>query len=213
VALPDSMLAVFAYDIDSLKDHYIPGDRTNNAVVQGGCYKFDCVTQVDMAGNLNEFARSQPIMSAGSCYILWGLEFGLLQLQMLLFHDQQTTSDTMVNWVVSPDLRQRWYATQHGKSDYRHVTDQLTERSQAHFFHMGAKIGLTPRQARRMFAFTLGHFFDDRKGSCKILSEGDGVNKGKYESRASAKEVEKAVEAIVQRYLNQDRPMLNIGFS
>eukprot|EP00662_Eupelagonemidae_sp_cell21_P024394 gene24394-22517_t len=168
-ALPNSFLATLTYDIESSKEHYTPGDRTNAPVQNGGCYQFDCVTQLDHNGNITAYARNQPVMSAGACYLLWGVEFSLLAFQLLMFGDNSATLDTLWNWMFSPDIQSRQWGVQQGKSNYRHLCDEIVQRGLTYHLWMGVKTGISPDEAQRLYAFLLSHMFDDR---AKPLKDG-----------------------------------------
>eukprot|EP01059_Diplonema_ambulator_P034189 TRINITY_DN753_c2_g1_i1.p1 TRINITY_DN753_c2_g1~~TRINITY_DN753_c2_g1_i1.p1 ORF type:complete len:5769 (+),score=1470.87 TRINITY_DN753_c2_g1_i1:1766-17308(+) len=181
-AKPDSLFGSLFLDIDAQKSCYIPGDRTEHPLTEGGCYKIDCVTQLDESGKIAEYGKNQPVLSKGACYLLWGIEFGALALQLAFFPD---TYSTMARWVVSPALHLRRYQYQQGGSDYKHLVGQLTERSTAYHLHMGINSGLSVDEAQRMYAFFMYH----------------GVMNGvasrqQCRSRSEALDVEKEVEGF-----------------
>eukprot|EP01064_Diplonema_japonicum_P014691 TRINITY_DN2237_c1_g1_i1.p1 TRINITY_DN2237_c1_g1~~TRINITY_DN2237_c1_g1_i1.p1 ORF type:complete len:5789 (+),score=898.80 TRINITY_DN2237_c1_g1_i1:2607-17369(+) len=197
-AKPDSLLGSLFLDIDLQKSCYMPGDRTSLPITEGGCYKFDCVTQLDEHGKIAEYGKSQPVMSKGACYLLWGLEFGAMAMQLTCFPE---TFNTMSQWIVSPALHMRRFAYQRGLTDYRHLVGQLTERSVAYHLHMGSNTGMSTDEAQRMYAF----FVYELMGN-------NVMGKQQHRSRDEALSTEREVERFWKRYSATGRGVvLNAG--
>eukprot|EP00755_Sulcionema_specki_P004509 Sspe_Gene.4523::Locus_1489_Transcript_1_1_Confidence_1.000_Length_17782::g.4523::m.4523 len=195
-AYKDSWLGTFLFDINALKGCYIPGDKTHNQVAEGGCYKLDCVTQLDENGNIDSYARGQEIMSTGSCYLLWGLIFSLYALQLTFFPE---TLNIFWGWMFSPTMHQRLYASQKALSNYRHMVGQLTERSVAYHLHMGSHTGLTVDEAQRMFAFYIYNFANEDIACHRMKA---------HQALSDAKDVERATERLWKKFNITDRQTL-----
>eukprot|EP01061_Rhynchopus_euleeides_P028688 TRINITY_DN467_c2_g3_i3.p1 TRINITY_DN467_c2_g3~~TRINITY_DN467_c2_g3_i3.p1 ORF type:complete len:4705 (+),score=2421.88 TRINITY_DN467_c2_g3_i3:268-14115(+) len=155
---PETLLGSYFYNITAQRKHYIPGDKTGGEVTHGGGYKIDCVTQLDLNGDLTAYARGQQVLSAGACYLLWCITFGAWAVQLALFKD--SAYDTCNNWLVSSTIKQRTHAYQRRHSDYQHLTNQFTERSIAYHLHMGSHTGITIDEAQATYALLLSRFAD-----------------------------------------------------
>eukprot|EP01064_Diplonema_japonicum_P018019 TRINITY_DN2660_c2_g1_i5.p1 TRINITY_DN2660_c2_g1~~TRINITY_DN2660_c2_g1_i5.p1 ORF type:complete len:6207 (+),score=1618.57 TRINITY_DN2660_c2_g1_i5:144-18764(+) len=191
---PTSLLYSLYIDIDEQKNLFLPGDKTGSAITHGGGYKLDCVTQLDENGNIHSYARGQPVMSTGSCYLLWGILFGGLALQLLWFPGCHST---IWNWVVSSSIHSRTFSYQHGTSNYRHLAQQLTERSVAYHLHMGAHTGLSVDESQRMYAFLTYEFT-----KCSTLQ------RKRNNTREAAIQVESKVEDVWKLYTGKKRSLL-----
>ena len=186
-SLPDTFFGSLLLSVEDQKDYFIPGDRTGGSMTAGGNYKFDCVTQLDESGNLDSYANKQPVLSTGACYLLWGLEFGLLALQLAIFPE---ALDTLWHYMFSNTLHSRTYGYQQNLSNYVHMLNQVTERSMAYHLHMGTHTGLTVDEAQRMFAFF-----------CYHLVVGDPVEiAASKRMNSQTRDDALAVEKIVERF-------------
>eukprot|EP01059_Diplonema_ambulator_P032207 TRINITY_DN620_c0_g2_i1.p1 TRINITY_DN620_c0_g2~~TRINITY_DN620_c0_g2_i1.p1 ORF type:complete len:1760 (+),score=275.49 TRINITY_DN620_c0_g2_i1:300-5579(+) len=194
-AVPGSFLGTMLLDADGLCEKFIPGDKTGSSVAHGGCFKFDCVTQLDESGNIDSCAKGQPVLSTGACYLLWGLEFGLLALQLVLFPE---THPVMWEWLFSATLHTRMYEYQQGLSDFAHMVNQLTERSIAYHLHMGAHTGLTIDEAQRVYAFFLSHLLE-------VDDVSSPLRQAFCSTRDEALSVEKCVENFWKSCVTSDR--------
>ena len=200
-AEPDTLLGSLYLDVDRQKGHFLPGDKTGAALVRGGAYKIDCVTQLDESGNITSYARGQPVMSTGSCYLLWGVEFGALAMQLLLFPD---SFETMWEWVLSPTLHERRFGYHAGLSDTHFCTQQLTERSVAYHYHMGSHTGLNVDEAQRMYALLLEHISQGHRED--VLGD---LLRPVSTSREQAILVEMEVEKVWRRHTVDERNTLS----
>eukprot|EP01063_Lacrimia_lanifica_P033484 TRINITY_DN5961_c1_g1_i1.p1 TRINITY_DN5961_c1_g1~~TRINITY_DN5961_c1_g1_i1.p1 ORF type:complete len:5354 (+),score=1646.49 TRINITY_DN5961_c1_g1_i1:1689-16064(+) len=150
-ALPNSLLGTLLLNLKPMHHCHMPGDRSGRSVVYGGSYKFDCVSQVGAGGSFESCTRGQPVLSKNACFVLWGVEFTALLLQMLFFPQQL---DDVMQWLFSPVIMARVFEYQRGISDHHHLLNQLTERSRAYIFHLGAGEGMTTARAQLlMFDF------------------------------------------------------------
>ena len=155
---PDTLIGSYFYNINAQRKNFIPGDKTGGDVSHGGGYKIDCVTQLDLNGDLTAYARGQQVLSAGACYLLWCITFGGWSLQLALF--RQDSWDTCDSWLVSATIKQRAHAYQRALTDYQHLATQFAERSIAYHLHMGAHTGITIDEAQATFALLLSRFAD-----------------------------------------------------
>eukprot|EP01060_Flectonema_neradi_P031590 TRINITY_DN4824_c0_g2_i13.p1 TRINITY_DN4824_c0_g2~~TRINITY_DN4824_c0_g2_i13.p1 ORF type:complete len:6279 (+),score=1145.85 TRINITY_DN4824_c0_g2_i13:60-18896(+) len=186
-SLPETFFGSLLLSVEDQKDYFIPGDRTGGAMTAGGNYKFDCVTQLDESGNLDSYANKQPVLSTGACYLLWGIEFGLLALQLAVFPE---TLDTLWHYMFSSTLHLRPFGYQRNLSNYIHMLNQVTERSMAYHLHMGTHTGLSVDEAQRMFAYF-----------CYHLVVGDPTEiAASRRMNSQTREDALAVEKIVERF-------------
>eukprot|EP01063_Lacrimia_lanifica_P024720 TRINITY_DN3257_c0_g5_i1.p1 TRINITY_DN3257_c0_g5~~TRINITY_DN3257_c0_g5_i1.p1 ORF type:complete len:4036 (+),score=1131.78 TRINITY_DN3257_c0_g5_i1:660-12110(+) len=194
---PDSLLGSYALDIDAQRNFYTPGDKTGGAVSFGGGYKIDCVTQIDNNGNILAYGQNQDNLTAGSCYLLWSLTFGLWAWQMAL---QRTDAyETCWNWLVSGTLKAREHwdnSNAHDPlSNAEHLTQRFTERSVACHLHMATHTGLTPEESQKAFAMLLETF---RQAS---HVQDHPLRRKNNATRCAAQEVEKEVEKAWRKLL------------
>eukprot|EP01060_Flectonema_neradi_P020456 TRINITY_DN279_c0_g1_i11.p1 TRINITY_DN279_c0_g1~~TRINITY_DN279_c0_g1_i11.p1 ORF type:complete len:6268 (+),score=1323.50 TRINITY_DN279_c0_g1_i11:127-18930(+) len=194
-AYPKSFMGTMFFDIDAQKHRFIPGDKTGGDVTHGGCYKFDCVTQLDENGAIASYSRGQEVLSTGACYLLWAVEFGALALQLTLWPE---CFRTLWEWMFSPTIRERVHGYQQGISDYRHLVHQMTERSIAYHLHMGVFTGLSIDETQKIFSF----FISSLSTSDKL------VKNSSFKSRSEAMDAEREVEALWKRYTTTDRKLL-----
>ena len=185
-AYPKSFMGSMFFDVDAQKHRYLPGDKTGGDVTHGGCYKFDCVTQLDENGAIASYSRGQEVLSTGACYLLWAVEFGALAIQLTLWPE---SFKTLWEWMFSPTIRERIHGYQQGISDYRHLVHQMTERSIAYHLHMGVFTGLSVDETQKIFSY-----FSHQ------LMTSDVLKMESFKSRAEAMEAEREVEALWQRY-------------
>ena len=153
-AMPGSFLHTQLLEVDAQRGSFLPGDKTGGPIAHGGTYKFDCVTQLDTAGNLDSYAQKQPVLSTGACYLLWGIVFGALTLQLTLFPEAHTT---LWEWYFSSTIQARDFGYKRAMTDYQLMVCSLTERSMAYHLHMGAHTGLSRDEAQRMYANFVYH--------------------------------------------------------
>eukprot|EP01059_Diplonema_ambulator_P034191 TRINITY_DN753_c2_g2_i1.p1 TRINITY_DN753_c2_g2~~TRINITY_DN753_c2_g2_i1.p1 ORF type:complete len:1938 (+),score=705.57 TRINITY_DN753_c2_g2_i1:2-5815(+) len=199
-SMPDTFLGSLVFDVDAQINCYLPGDRTGGDISPGGNYKFDCVTQLDSAGNLDSYAQKQPVMSTGACYLLWGIEFASLSLCLAFFPE---SLDTLWKCFFSSSLHARSYGYQQGLSNYCHLVNQLTERSIAYHLHMGAHTGLSVDEAQRMYAFFLYHLINGTE------EEVHHAWRKTSPTREAALQVERIVEVFWKRYTTELRNVLH----
>eukprot|EP01060_Flectonema_neradi_P025686 TRINITY_DN3449_c0_g1_i8.p1 TRINITY_DN3449_c0_g1~~TRINITY_DN3449_c0_g1_i8.p1 ORF type:complete len:3064 (+),score=532.78 TRINITY_DN3449_c0_g1_i8:6703-15894(+) len=195
-ACPDSFIGSCFLDIDSQRGCFLPGDKTGGPLERGGNYKLDCVTQLDEEGNIVEYSRGQEILSTGACYLLWGVLFTGLAIQLNLFPD---TFETVWHWMVSPILKARTLGYQLGTSDYRHLVNQLTERAIAYNLHMGSHTGLSVDEARKLYALFL-YSLVNSPGALEIKQ---------HKTRGSALLAEASAEEFWKTYTSTHRKTLS----
>ncbi|KAJ9446521.1 hypothetical protein DIPPA_20689 [Diplonema papillatum] len=156
-AEPESWLGALFLNIDSQKGHFLPGDNTTSLLTETGCFKLDCVTQLDTSGKVALHGSLQPVLSTPSCYLLWGVMYGAFSIQLMLFPE---TFNMMWNYLTSPVLRRRDYDYQKGLTDYQHLVHRFTERSTAYFLHMGSNSGLSVDEAQRVYSYFIYFLFE-----------------------------------------------------
>ena len=198
-ALPDSLFGSLLLDLDAQRDKFLPGDKTGGPIAQGGNYKFDCVTQLDPAGNLDSYACKQPVLSTGACYLLWGIEFGLFTLQLALFPE---ALDTVWNWLFSKTIQTRDYGYQKGLGDHELMVMQLTERSMAYHLHMSGATGLSCDEASRVYSFFV---YDLLVGDAEKNAE---ILRPHSTTREAAMNAERVVEQFWQEHTTSKRSLL-----
>ena len=187
---PNTLLGSYFFNIDVHRKHFIPGDKTGGDISHGGGYKIDCVTQLDLNGDLAAYARGQTVLSAGACYLLWCLSFGAWAMQLTLFKDK--CYDTCSNWLVSGTIKARTHSYQRNHSDYQHLTNQFAERSIAYHLHLGAHTGLTVDEAQAAYAMLIWRFADSSLGSSDVM------RRLRCATRTEALQVERNVQDLWQ---------------
>ena len=195
-AYPETFIGSCFLDIDSQRGCFLPGDKTGGPLERGGNYKLDCVTQLDEEGNIVEYSRGQDILSTGACYLLWGVLFSGLAMQVNLFPD---AFDTVWHWMISPILKARTLGYQIGTSDYRHLVNQLTERAVAYNLHLGSHTGLTVDEARKLYALFL----------YSLVSTPGALETKQHRSRGSALLAEASAEEFWKLYTSTHRKTLS----
>ena len=163
-AVPDTMLGTFALSVDDVHGTYIVGDRTRSPVQSGGDYKFDCVTQIDLEGQLASYV-DQSTMKLGTSYLLWAIQFGALAWQAALW---PATHVIMWTEMFSSDLTRRVHGFQQELSDHQLLVANMTERSQTYLTHLGMNVSLTVDEASRLVSNFCYHITRDAVADDKL---------------------------------------------
>eukprot|EP01062_Namystynia_karyoxenos_P050607 TRINITY_DN3939_c0_g1_i5.p1 TRINITY_DN3939_c0_g1~~TRINITY_DN3939_c0_g1_i5.p1 ORF type:complete len:5854 (+),score=1586.94 TRINITY_DN3939_c0_g1_i5:129-17690(+) len=199
---PGTMMHSMLFAPDALMGTLIAGDKWNQTIGQATLPHrgyLDCVTVMREEGQVQ---YPPPDMSAGSCYLLWFVEFTLLAFGSVINPPQRpnTDSDTLWRYVFSRVADDP--SNDPAADPRRRFVDFIVSRSRACFLHLCTRTGLGTDAASRLVAVL-----------CEQLVSKTpelGPLQQKIDTSEKRQAAEVAIEAFWRRMTKQEREKLTL---